>query len=190
MGRLKYVIVSYALMAMLAMPGVALASGNTTDIEQRWIDFQKAVTDQMVKEGRMTRQDADKWVSGLVTRFAESPGDSVYPMFSGKNQPKSGADGGNRDWKDRKKSARVEDAGFRVYSMMTGKTAEDLKKACASGNMTIWQLAKKEGRLEDLKARILEAEAAGLDAFVKGGVMTQEQRSRMLEHVKSELDSK
>lgn len=85
---------------------------------------------------------------------------------------------------------REDEAAFRIYSVLTGKTADELKKACAKDNLTIWQLAKKEGKLDALKTRMLNVKAASLDELVKGGVMTDEERNRILTHIKDELDKK
>jgi len=94
-----------------------------------------------------------------------------------------------KDCKEKKSHGRGIDDGadFRVYSMMTARSVEELKRACESGKLTIWELAKRDGKLDALKAKLLEGHAAGLDALVKGGVMTAEQRSKILEHLKDEL---
>jgi hypothetical protein len=89
-----------------------------------------------------------------------------------------------------KPAPRGEEAAFRVYSLLTGKSVESLKKACADGKLTIWELAKKEGKSDALKEKLLAARAASLDALVKAGVMTQEERDRILSHIKEELDKK
>lgn len=90
----------------------------------------------------------------------------------------------------RKGAHRGDEAAFRVYSAITGKSVDDLKKACESGNTTIWQLARKEGKLDALKTKLLNIRAASLDALVKGGVMTDEERDKILAHIKDELDKK
>jgi hypothetical protein len=87
-------------------------------------------------------------------------------------------------------SNRGEEAAYRVYSLITGKSVESLKKACADGKLTIWELAKKEGKLDALKEKLLNARAASLDALVKAGMMTQEERDRILSHIREELDGK
>jgi hypothetical protein len=83
-----------------------------------------------------------------------------------------------------------DNVAFRIYAAMTGKPVEDLRKACEDGKTTIWQIAKKDGKLEALKAKLLEVRAASLDALVKGGAMTQEERDRILAHIRDELDKK
>jgi hypothetical protein len=89
-----------------------------------------------------------------------------------------------------KKTHRGEEAAFRVYSLLTGKPVETLKKACADGKLTIWELAKKDGKLDALKEKLIAARAASLDALVKAGVMTQEERDRILVHIREELNEK
>jgi hypothetical protein len=73
---------------------------------------------------------------------------------------------------------------------MTGKTVESLQKACSDGKMTIWQLAKKDGKLDALKSRIISARTASLDELVKGGLMSDDERNKILSHIKDELDKK
>lgn len=186
MKRMKRIGLSIAVVLMLMLPGTALASGNTTDVEQKWVDLQKAVTDQMVKDGKITRQEADKIMGDLRTKFAESQGDSIYQMFSGRILERNKGSGQEGNRHDR---VGNDEAAFRVYSLMTGKSVEDLKKTCG-GSTTIWELAKKEGKLAGLKTRIYNTQAAGLDALVKGGIMTDQQRTKILVHVKGELDKK
>jgi hypothetical protein len=187
MKRLILLALTLALALMPAIPGAALAAGNTTQVEQKWLDFQKALTDQMVKDGKLTRQDADRWMKDLQTNFA-SPGDSIYKLFSDKIRPDPGK-GGCKDGKCARNSP-VDDAGFRVYSMMTGKTVDALQAQCTDAGATIWGLAKQEGKLDALKKKIYDAQAAGLDALVKGGVMADEQRQNILKHLQGELDGK
>jgi polyhydroxyalkanoate synthesis regulator phasin len=186
MKRLMHAVLPVALLLMLIAPGKVFAAGNTTTVEQKWLDFQKAVTDQMVKDGKMTKQDADTRMKDMKAKFAESPGDSIYEFFADKGGP--GGKGGCKDGRCR--AGGLDNGAFHVYSVMTGKAVDDLKSACTSGNLTIWQLAKKEGKLDALKARILAAQTASLNELVKGGVMTDEQRTKILERMKSELDKK
>lgn len=174
-----------ALALMLAAPCTAFAAGNTTTVEQKWLEFQKALTDQMVKDGRMTRQDADARLNDMKAKFAASPGDSIYEFFADKGVP-----GGKGGCKDGKCVRGADGAAFHVYSVMTGKSVDELKDACKKSNQTIWQLAKKEGKLDVLKSRILSVHAASLDELVKGGVMSDEQRTKILSRMKSELDKK
>ncbi len=96
MKGLARLILPAALAFMLFMPGTALAAADTTEIEQKWIDFQKIVTDQMVKDGSMTRQQADEKMAEVRKKFADSEGDSIYEFFSRKNKPESGRDGESR----------------------------------------------------------------------------------------------
>ena len=90
MKRVARMVLPVAIAILLATPGAALAAGNTTDIEQKWIDFQKAVTDRMVKDGTLTRQQADERMDGVKKKFAESEGDSIYEFFARKNMPDNG----------------------------------------------------------------------------------------------------
>ncbi len=95
MKRLARLILPVAVALMLAMPGTALAaSADTTIIEQKWIDFQKAVTDQMVKDGSMTQKQADERMAEVRKKFAESEGDSIYEFFARKNRPENGCKDG------------------------------------------------------------------------------------------------
>lgn len=174
---------------LLAIPQTALAAGNTTAVEQKWLDFQKAVTDQMVKDGIITKQEADSKLKEMQAKFAESPGDSIYRFFANRKDP-----GGKKtdDCKDGtcKQGHRGDGAAYRAYAAMTGRTVESLQSACADGKTTIWELAKKDGKLDELKSKILSARTASLDALVQGGLMTQDERNKILARIKEELDKK
>ncbi len=78
-------------------------------------------------------------------------------------------------------------AALRVYSMITGKTVEELKNACDTGKLTIWELARRDGRLDTLKTKLLEGNTAALDALVKSGIITSEHKTKILEHIRDEL---
>lgn len=95
MKRVARIVLPAVIGIMLAMPGVAMAAGNTTEIEQKWIDLQKAVTDQMVKDGSLTRQQADERMAAVKQKFADSDGDSIYDFFARKNMPENGCRDGN-----------------------------------------------------------------------------------------------
>jgi polyhydroxyalkanoate synthesis regulator phasin len=187
MKRIQLVVLPLALALMLMLPATAFAAGNTTDVEQKWVDFQKAVTDQMVKDGKMTRQQADAQVKEFQTKFAESTGDSIYQFFAEKHQ---GGNGPCKDGKCGKGHPNREDAALRVYSMLTGKSVDDLQKACSSANMTIWQLAQKEGKLDDLKSKLINTQSASMDVLVKGGMMTAEQKNKIIDKIREELNKK
>jgi polyhydroxyalkanoate synthesis regulator phasin len=174
---------------LLVIPQTAFAAGNTTTVEQKWLDFQKAVTDQMVKDGVITKQEADSRLKEMQTKFAESPGDSIYQFFSNKKDPGDKRPGDCKDGTC-KSGHRGDGAAYRAYSAMTGKTVESLQSACSDGKTTIWDLAKKEGKLDELKSKILSARTASLDALVQGGLMTQDERNKILARIKEELDKK
>jgi polyhydroxyalkanoate synthesis regulator phasin len=187
MKRIALAVLPLAFIFILLLPGAALASGNTSEVEQKWIDFQKAVTDQMVKDGMMTRQEADTRVKEFQTRFAQSADDSIYKFFADKNRPGSG---NCKDGKCNKGRTDRDGAAMRVYSMLTGKSVDDVQKACASGNLTVWQLAKNEGKLDALKSKLLSTQTASLDVLVKGGIMTDQQRTSIVDKIKDELSRK
>lgn len=190
MKRLRLLVLPIALMLAMALPGTALAAGNTTEVEQKWIDFQKAVTDQMVKDGTLTRQDADARVKEFQAKFAESPGDSIYEFFADKHAPRRGPEGGCKDGKCRGGKERLDGAAYRVYSMLTGRNVDELKKATVESGQTIWELARNEGKLELLKSKLTTAHTSGLDAMVKSGVLSDQKRINILERLKNTLDSK
>lgn len=81
-------------------------------------------------------------------------------------------------------------AAFRVYSMISGRTVEELKNACDTGGLTIWELARRDGKLDALKTRLLEGNAAALDALVKSGIITPEQKAKILGHIGEELNKR
>lgn len=85
---------------------------------------------------------------------------------------------------------RGDHAALNAYAALTGKPVESLRKTCEEGKMTVWELAKKEGKLDALKNKILTARTASLDALVQGGLMTQEERDKILSHMTDELNKK
>lgn len=79
---------------------------------------------------------------------------------------------------------------IKVYAEMTNRSAEDVKKACDASKLTIWQLAKREGKLDELKTTIIEKKTARLDMLVKEGKISQQKRDEKLKRLQDMLDQK
>ena len=57
---------------------VAYAAGNMTDIEQKWLAFQRALKDQQVKDGEITAEQAKSYLNKLESKLSDGSEDSVY----------------------------------------------------------------------------------------------------------------
>lgn len=172
MKKAKWIALIVAVI-LCTSTAVAFAGGSMTTIEQKWLDFQRAVMDQQVKDGDMTRQQADGYLSSLEKNLKDSKEDVIYGLF-----------------KDKYRS-QMEKNGQRLaelYAKMTNRTSEDVMKACKDGKMTVWQLAQNEGKLDMLKDAVMKAKTDRLDQMVKDGKITAEKRDEMLKRMKEWLE--
>lgn len=67
-----------------------------------------------------------------------------------------------------------------VYGEMTGRTEEQVLSGAAEAGMDTWGLAEKEGRLDELRERVLSAVTASLDKMVEEGTITEGQKKAYL----------
>lgn len=177
MNRLRKVLIIVFAICLLAGSSMAMAAPNISAIEKSWLEFQKTVSDQMVKDGEMTRQDADQKITALQKKMSETSEDVVYKRIKEKC-PQDGCRHG--------KEGRM----LKAYAEMTNRSVEDVKKVCEEAKFTIWELAKREGKLDEFKAKIIEKKTAWLDGLVKEGKLTQQKRDEKLKHMKEKLDMK
>ena len=162
------------LMFSLAFSTVAYADDGMTDIERKWIDLQKAVTDRMVKEGKLKQEDADSRIASLNTELSK-PGDSVYERFSERCGSKKSC------------KADREDMLAKDYAKLTGRSLDEIKKACQDAGITVWQLAEKEGKLDSFKSSVLTGLTTRLDEMVKQGKLTAQQRDEKLRQIQDKF---
>ncbi len=161
---------------LLAAPSTAFAAGNVSNIEQKWIDFHKALTDRMVQDGKLTRAEADDRVAKLTEEAQKSTDDVVYERFA--NRAKPMRDGAN----DREKRLMKE------YAALTGRTTEEVRQACEKAHMTVWELAASEGKLDNLKLEATERMKEHLQSKVKDGKLTQQEADQRLAELQEKLE--
>lgn len=152
----------------------AFAEGNMSTIEQKWLDFQRAVVDQQVKDGDMSRSQADGYLTSLEKNLRDSKEDVIYGFFKDKLH-QGGREHGKR--------------AAETYGKLTNRSAEDVMKLCKDGNMTVWQLAQKEGKLDMLKEAVMKDKTEKLDKLVKEGRITSQQRDEMLSRMKEWMEN-
>lgn len=173
MKKAKF-FVCIPVVILLLFGTVAYAAENITDIEQKWLDFQRAVKAQQVKDGIISQKDADNFLSKLQSKISGS-GDAVYEKIKKAKVNRS-----------QKFDARAVD----IYAKLTNRSKEDVLKDCEAKKMTIWQLAKSEGKLEDLKNAILSNVKVKFSQLVKDGKMTQQEMDNKLQKIQNKLNSK
>ena len=74
-----------------------------------------------------------------------------------------------------------------LYARLTNRSQEEIIKLCESSNMSVWQLAQKEGNADKLKDAMLSAAREKLLQMVKEGKMTQQEMDKKLEQMKNRL---
>lgn len=70
-----------------------------------------------------------------------------------------------------------------LYGQMTNRTMEDVLKACADHKMSVWQLAEKEGNLQNLKTAFMAHVKEKLSQMVKDGKISQEEMQNKLDRM-------
>ncbi len=173
MRRAKWIALIVTVF-LFGTTATAFADGNMSTIEQKWLDFQRAVMEQQVKDGSLSQEQASGYLTNLEKCLNESKEDVVYKLFKDRLQ-KDGREHGKR--------------GAETYAKLTNRSIEDVLKLCKSGNITVWQLAQKEGKLDVLKDAVMKDKTAKLDKLVKEGRITSQQRDEMLKRMKEWMDN-
>lgn len=172
MKKAKWMFLIMAIVFILS-GSIAYAAPNMTDIEQKWLAFQRALKEQQVKDGEITSEEASGYLEKLESRLSDGSEDSVYAHWKEV-----------RNDRCRKVEARV--AG--LYARMTNRSPEDILKLCENQKISIWELAEKEGKLEQLKDALLNAAKEKLSQMVKEGKITQQEMDKKLEQMKKRLN--
>ena len=160
---------------LLASPVPALAAGNVSDIEQKWLDLQKAVQDKLVQDGKLTRQEADERLAKSRALAEQDANDVVYERFMKGGKPmRDGA-------KDRL---------LQEYAALTGRTTEQIREACEKAIMTVWELAASEGKLDNLKLQVKGTFREHLQQRVQDGKLTQQEADEKLKNFERKLEEK
>jgi polyhydroxyalkanoate synthesis regulator phasin len=172
--RKGVLIVALALILALCFGTAAMAAtGSFTRIESKWLDLQKLVMRQMVKEGRITQEQADEQLAQMKEHLGASGEDGVYRRMSHRTEMRCGFLGIMVD----------------AWAQLTGGDPTEIIKTCRENGTTVWQLAEEAGRLDEWKQKITELSTEKLDTLVQEGRITKEQKSKILDGLKKKLDS-
>lgn len=175
MKKVQWIVcVSLVLLFTFGLMTVAFAQGSMTDVEQKWLAFQRAVKEQQVKDGILSQKDAEDFLKKLENKLNSGTEDAVYERLK-----KSNAKGCH--------CHKFHEEAAELYAKLTGRSADDVLKACQAKNMTVWQLAKEEGKLEDFKSAILSRAEEKFSEWVKEGKMTQQEMNEKLNQMKSRM---
>jgi polyhydroxyalkanoate synthesis regulator phasin len=150
---------------------IAYAAGNLTDIEQKWLAFQRALKEQQVKDGEISSEQAKSYLSKLESELSSND-DSVY-----------------EHWKEMKadKCHKMQGRVAALYARMTNRNQEEIEKLCKNAKISVWELAEKEGKLNQLKEALLNEAKDKFSRLVKEGKMTQQEMDKKLEQIKKRL---
>lgn len=173
MRKKGVLIVALALVLALGIGTVAMAAtGSMTRIEQKWLDVQELVLKKMVKEGRMTQEQADEQLKQMKEHLRSSSEDDVYTRISGRIGMRLGFQGIMTD----------------AWAELTGQDPEAIRTACREQDTTVWELAKEADRQDELKQKILAVADEKLTALVQDGKLTDEKKTQILDRMKQKLD--
>jgi hypothetical protein len=76
-----------------------------------------------------------------------------------------------------------------VYAEMTNRTETQIETAAQAAQTDVWGLAYKEGKLDDLKTKVLAAVTESLEKMVSSGQVTKTQAQSYLMYVTNMLQS-
>lgn len=174
MHKRGVLIVALALVLVLGISTVAMAStGTLTRIEHKWLDLQELVLKQMVKEGRMTQEQAEEQLQQMQEHLRASSEDDVYSRISHGVGMRLGFQGIMAD----------------AWAELTGQDPQDILKSCREQGITVWELATQAGREDELKDQILSIAETRLNALVQDGKITEEKKTKILDGMKKKLDA-
>jgi polyhydroxyalkanoate synthesis regulator phasin len=179
MKRKLILVLAVSLVALITGGTLAMASsGKLTEVEQKWLEFRKAVANQQVKDGILTRQQADNLIADLQKKL-EPEGDTVYEKFAKRF---------SLDDKGKHQRGK-EGAIIRLYAELTGRNVSDVAAACKKNNISLWELARREKRADELKTRVLKLAESNLNSKVSDGTLTVQQRDAALKKISDALAS-
>lgn len=175
----------WARVIILSLAGVLFSGtmafaydGAMTDIEKRWLDFRRAVSDQQVKDGILTKEQAQSQLAELESRL-KGEGDSIYEKFA----KRFAVDGKTK--RERGSEGKI----VRLYAKLTGREEQAVRQACEQNKISVWELARREGNSENLKSQVLSIATDNLDQKVNQGIMTRQQREEALHRIAESLQS-
>ncbi|MBI3965228.1 MAG: hypothetical protein HY329_06305 [Chloroflexi bacterium] len=143
---------------------------------------QLQTVDQMVADGRLTAEQATQARQRIESRGGQ------LPFFAGRGGP--GGPGGRGGHHGPGQHGPRGGAGVMLpaIAQRLGVTEQELKTQLRSGTKLSDLAAQKNVSKDDLKAAVVNAAKARLDAEVAAGRLTQQQADAMLQRVQAEFD--
>ncbi len=175
----KFKLFIFLLVIFFTVNTVVYAAGNMSKVEKEWLDFYKALMEQRVKDGDVTKEQAKVKIKELEKQIKDSDEDIIYKKFTRK---KVDAQEKRRDEKVRMMQERQERL-IRLYASITSLSIDEVKTKCEQQDKTIWQLAYSEGVLNEFKEAVINDTAMRLKEKVENGVITQEKADKILADV-------
>lgn len=174
--RAKFIVLTSILaFSILCMNLVSYASGNISKIEKEWLDFQKVLGDQLVKDGIISKEEAEFKYNQIRDKAKESKDDFIYEYFSRAKQPAIG----NKKY----------DLPALVWAKISNQSLKKVLKQCEDTGKNVWQLAENEGRLNELNDAIITELDKMLSKMVKKGIIKASQKEEALNKIRKELES-
>lgn len=170
------VLLTLSMAAALALD--AEPTGNLSEIERTFLAFEKAVLAQLVHDGYVTQSDANLELEMLEQLLSESKEDIIYALI---------LDGALPYFETTMSRPSLDDMMIELYATLTGKQAQDIAKTLKTENITIWQLAEREGNLETMQKKLVELKLSHLNGLVKQGKMSEKERDGKIKRFEEKL---
>jgi polyhydroxyalkanoate synthesis regulator phasin len=165
-------IAAMALMLVFLTGTIAMASaGSLTRIESKWLDLQETVIKKMVKEGQITKEQADEELARMRKHLLSSGEDDVYSHIS------------------RRMGIRFCLLGVmsEAWAELSGQEPAAVLRTCREQGATVWELAKREGREDEWKEKALALAEERLSTLVQDGKLTDAVKTKILDRLKETL---
>jgi len=168
-------IVVVTVLVLAATSAVAFAATNTSQIEDLFLAFRTAQAEKAVAEGAITQEEADEMLGKISERMAEDETDAVPPLQGkgGRGGMMGGKMGGNP---------------LELYAEMTGIDADTLRETLQSDETTLFAYADEQGKLDELKAAMIDEANAQIDQAVEDGKMDADKAAEMKENAAEKID--
>lgn len=172
--RAKFIVLTTILaFSILCINVVSYASGNISKIEKEWLDFQKVLGEQLVKDGLITEEEAENKYNQIKEKVKESKDDFIYQYFSKGKQPTI--------------SRKPINLPALVWAKISDQSLKNVLKQCETTGKSVWQLAEKEGKLKDLNEAVITELDKMLNKMIKKGIITSSQKEEALNKIKKEF---
>lgn len=169
--RSKVLLIFLVIMTLILGSTISYAKGNISKIEEKWLEFQEALSDRLVKEGIMSQNDAAEKLKEFEDKAKSSSEDFIYQHFAKVKKPTF----------SRNKNMNTLPAA--IYSRITNQSLRKVIKECKDSNITVWQLAQNQGKLDELKQEFIAELKNIMDKLVEKGMMSSQQRQEALDKI-------